>query len=117
MAFVNLVPVTASISMVQGWIQEFTLPTVQSPGGANIDLSAWTSLACKMVPPSPVPYGSDTTFGTVAGASGGVLTMTTGASDLATVPPGTAKFIITGKPTSGDAAQLLASGTLTVNAG
>lgn len=117
MAFTPLVPVTSNISLRQGAAQNNTFPLIQTAAGANIDLSAWTSLVCKMVPPSPVPYGADTSFGTVTGAAAGVLTMKTSAADLSTVSPGTAGYIITGKPTGGDDAQLLASGSLTIQAG
>lgn len=117
MAFTDVVPATGTINMVQAAAQKFLMPTINSSGGSAVDLSAWVSLVCKMVPPTPVPYGADTTFGTVTAGAAGLLYVETGASDLASVPPGSAKFIITGKPTSGDAAQLLASGSLGINAG
>ena len=118
MAFTAITPATCNISMTQGNAQSFLSSAVNAqPSGSPQDLSAWTGLVCKMVPPTPVPYGSDSTFGTVTGNSSGILTVQVSATDLASVPPGTAKLIISGKPTSPDALQLLATGSLTVSAG
>lgn len=117
MAFVPLVPVALNPILTQGHGQQFNAPLIQSPAGANIDLSAWVSLVAKIIPTSPNPTGSDASFGTVAAAAGGVLTLTTSPTDLASVAPGSARLVISGKPTSGDTDQLLASGVITVQAG
>lgn len=117
MAFVALVPVTLNMSVTQGLGQEFIAPIVNSPTGTAIDLSAWVSLTCDAIPIAPGPVQAPVAFGTVAGAAGGALSVQTGASDLSSGTPGTAKLVIKGKPTSGDAYQVLATGILTLNQG
>jgi hypothetical protein len=117
MAFTPVVPVTLNIVITQGAGQLFTAPAINSPSGTAVDLSAWVSLAAKIVPPAPTPTGGDATFGTVTGGTGGSLTLETSATDLATVAPGSAQLRIYGKPTSGDSLQLLATGSVTIQAG
>lgn len=117
MAQVNLTPASINASITQAAGQFFTSTTVTNPAGVAIDLSAYTSLTAKAVATVPNPVTADVTFGTVTASALGIITLQTSITDLATKPAGTAKLIITGKPTAGDDAQLLASGTLTVNPG
>ena len=115
MAFVPLVPVTLNVVANPPYGQAFISAPVQSASGAAIDLSAWVSLTAHLVPASPNPTGAASTFGAVSGASTGILTLTTSATDLASVASGTARLQITGKATSGDTTlQLLAQGVITV---
>jgi hypothetical protein len=115
MAFVALVPVTMNPVINPPYGQAFVSPVVASPTGTPIDLSAWVSLVASIVPPAPNPTGASATFGTVTANSGGVITLTTSATDLASAPSGTARLQIHGKATSGDTTlQLLATGVITV---
>jgi len=116
MSFIPLVPGNLNLTMRQGLEQQVTSAAILNAGGTAIDFSAWFSMSAKMVPPTPVPYGSDTTFGTVTGSSLGVVTLLVSATDLASVPPGSATLIIEGKSLTGDSLQLVASGTLTIQA-
>ena len=115
MAFTPVVPGTFNVSMFQGLAQLFTAPALLNAAGSAINLSAWTSLTAIASAAVAGPNTADVTFGTVVGGAAGLLTLQTSASDLAAVESGTARLIITGKPTSGDAAQILYSGSLTVN--
>lgn len=117
MAFVGLVPQTLNVAIRQGLDQEFQSNPVLNLAGTAVNLSAWTSLTATLCPPSPVPYGTNANFGTVTGGSTGVISLQTAATDLASVPPGSGTLIIKGKPTSGDEYQVLATGTLTIQAG
>lgn len=110
MAFVPLVPQTLNIAPTQGYAQSFLSSPVVNPAGTAVDLSGWVSLAAKLVPSSPNPTGTDVSFGTVTATNAGVITLTMSAADLASVPIGSAKLLITGKPTGGDATQVLATG-------
>lgn len=114
MAFKQLVAAVFNISMTQAVAQAFQSPPVVDFSNTAVDLSAWVSLTAKLIAPAPVPYQTEQTFGTVTGASNGVITVTTSTTDLASVPPGTGKLIITGKPTSGDSVQLIAVGSITL---
>lgn len=114
MAFTALVPTTVNPTITKGAAQSFASPIVNTPGGSPVNLSAWVSLAAKLVPPTPNPTGADVTFGTVTAASTGIVTLTTAAADLSTAEPGTARLLITGKPTSGDDPQILVSGVATI---
>jgi hypothetical protein len=115
MAFVPLVPPTLNVVANPPYGQAFISSPVQSPSGTPIDLSSWVSLTAHLVPASPNPTGAASTFGVVTGASNGVLTVTTSATDLANVASGTARLQITGKAASGDTTlQLLAQGVITV---
>lgn len=117
MAVVPLVPQSLNITVVPGAVQTFTTAPVLGPTGSAINFSTWTSFTCKMVPPTPVPYGTNTTWGTATGSSTGVITVQQATSDLSSTPAGTAKVIIEGVNVSGDPSQLIASGTLTVTPG
>jgi len=115
MAFVPLIPVTMNITSNPPYGQAFVAPVVASPSGTPIDLSAWVSLTAHLVPPAPSPTGASTTFGTVTGASTGILTLETSATDFASTASGTARLQITGKATSGDTTlQLLATGVVSI---
>jgi len=114
MAFTDATPVTLNITCAQGLAQSFKSTAVRDSANAVVDLSAWTNLTAKAVPLSPGPASSDNTFGTVTASALGIITVTTAVADFAVDEIGSAKLIITGKPTSGDEAQLLASGALTV---
>jgi len=114
MAFVGLTPVSANLTAVAGKAQKYQFATINDLSGAAVNLSAWTSLAAKLVAVTPTPNTADVAFGTVAGASGGALTLTISDTDLAALPAGQARLIVEGKPTSGDIVQLLVSGTLSL---
>lgn len=116
MAFANVVPVTLNVAMREGLGQSFQSPAVKDFAGAVVDLSAWVSLAAKAVPPAPGIFNASIALGTVTASAGGILTLTTSASDLTASEPGTCQLIISGKPTSGDALQTLATGILTLSA-
>jgi hypothetical protein len=117
MAFVPLTPVTLNVTMTQGYGQAFNSGIVMGPTGAAINLSAWTDLVATIVDPSVGPASGSATFGTVTAAATGVVTLTVSPTDLATVPSGSAKLILSGKPTSGDTVQVLTTGVLTLNPG
>lgn len=118
MAFQAIAPVSFNISMFQAQGQAFQSPAVNNlSSGSPQDLSAWVSLSCQALPASPGVVQAPVSFGTVTANSSGIITLQVGASDLAGSAPGTGRFVITGKPTSGDAAQILASGVLTLSQG
>jgi|ERR1700754_1637910 len=117
MALVPLVPGTINAVITIGNAQQYQSSIINSLAGTPVDLSAWVSLTAKLSPAVPSPTGSEATFGTVTGATGGVLKLTVAAADLASTSPGSARLIISGKPTSGDDIQLLSTGVATVNAG
>lgn len=119
MAFTPLIPGNINLVVTQGLGQQTnSLKITGMDGTTAIDFSAWdqASLTAKITASNPNPNTADLTFGTVAGLAGGIITITTGASDLASVPPGTALLRVYGKPTSGDSNQLIATGTCTVQA-
>lgn len=115
MAFVNLAPGSWNPTIVPTLAQAWTLPVINSLAGTPVDFSAWTSLTAHLYPPSNNPTGSAVAFGTVTGATGGLITVATNATDLATVPSGTSRVYISGKPTSGDIVQLIAGGAAAIN--
>jgi len=117
MAFVPLVPATANASIVQGLGQQLRFGPVVTAAGVVVDMSAWFAYKATMAAPQPVPYAQDTDFGTVTGDAAGYLYLTTSHTDLATVPAGSAKLLISAKKLTGDDFQLVGSGTLTVNNG
>jgi hypothetical protein len=112
MAYVPLVPVSLNATMQQALAQNFQSPVINSPSGSPINLSAWVDLTATINALNPSPNTADATFGTVTGASTGIITLTTSATDLASVPAGSANLIISGKPTSGDSLQVLCTGVL-----
>lgn len=114
MAFVDLVPQSLNVAITQGFAQSFSSAAVLSPTGSPIDLSAWVSLTAKLVPPSPNPTGTDTTFGTVTATNAGIVKLKLAATDLATIATGSAKLLITGKPTALDDAQVLSTGVASI---
>jgi len=116
-AFTPIVPGTINVQAVQALAQEFQSTAVNNFSGSPVDLSAWTSLTAKIQALNPSPNTSDVTFGTVTANSSGIVTLLVDSTDLATVPVGSANLIISGKPTSGDHAQTLATGILTLVAG
>jgi hypothetical protein len=114
MAAVSLVPGTLNASIQQGLYQVFTSAPIVNAAGAAINLSGWSALTAKLSPPQAVPYGTDVTFGTVTGSSLGVITLTVSATDLASIPSGTAKLLIEGINVALDPSQLIASGSLSL---
>lgn len=116
MAFTPVVPVSLNIQVTQGLAQEFIAPVVNNPSGSPVDLSAWVSMAAAVIPLTPAVNQTALTIGTVTGGTGGALSLQTGASDFSTSAPGSARIVISGKPTSGDAAQVLATGIVTLGA-
>lgn len=117
MAFVPLTPVTLSPTCTAGAKQQFLSPVINDPAGSAIDLSGWDSFAAKCVPLAAGPAAADNSFGTVTGQADGKLKLIVAESDFTDAEAGTAKLIITGKPTSGDPSQLVCSGTITVQQG
>jgi hypothetical protein len=117
MAFTELVPATINVNMRQGAAQHFRSSAVQNFAGTAIDLSAWNTLTAKAVAASPNPNTADVTFGTVTGDASGIITLAVSATDLASVPLGSTNLVILGKTASGDAYQMVASGTLQISAG
>ena len=116
MAFVPLVPVVLNITVNQGLEDNFIFPTVKNAAGTNIDLSAWVSLSMTAIPPAPSPTSSAIVFGTPIGAAAGLLTAKSSPSDFAGQGAGNTRYVLSGKPTSGDALQTLATGIVTLNA-
>lgn len=114
MAFVDLVPANINMTVYQAASGATNSGVVNSLTGTPINLSAFTDLVATLTPLNVGPCASSVTFGTVTGGSTGILTVTTDDTDLATVAPGSANLQITGKPTSGDIVQILASGICTV---
>jgi hypothetical protein len=115
MAFVPLVPQTLNITCQKTSAASFNSAPVLGPTGSAISGSAWVSLLAQLVPASPNPTGAPLSFGTVTFSALGVLTLQQNDTDFATIEPGTAKLVITGKPTSGDIIQTLATGVATIN--
>lgn len=117
MAFTPLIPGNINLVVTQGLAQQTqSLKITGLDGTTAIDFSSWVGLTAKITAASPNPNTADATFGTVTGTSGGIINVETGPSDLATVPTGTALLRVYGKPTSGDSNQLIATGTVTVQA-
>lgn len=111
MAVVPLVPATINIAHRRGAYQQYKSSAVLDFAGAAIDLSAWASMAVKLVAQSPGPNTADVTAGTATGSAAGIITVTIASTDLATIPAGTAQVVITGVHVGGDNPQLLASGS------
>jgi hypothetical protein len=114
MAFVPLVPQSMNATILPGAAASYSSSPVLGPTGTAINLSAWVSLLAQIVPAVPNPTGAAASFGTVTANAAGVITLQTSDSDLAAVASGTARLLITGKPTSGDIVQLLSSGVATI---
>lgn len=114
MAFTPLVPGTLNVTIYPTLAQSYQSPVINNAGGTPINFSAWTSLVATIQDPSPGPNSAAVTFGTVTGAAGGLITLQTSATDLDTVPSGSGRLVITGKPTSGDIVQLILTGTATI---
>ncbi len=117
MAFTPIVPVTFSCTVTQGAAQSINSSAIKDPTGAAVDLSAWTALTAKAVPLSPGPASTEFAHGTVTASAAGVLSYRVDDDEFTEAQVGQAKLVITGKPTAGDIAQVLATGTLTVAAG
>ena len=115
MAFLPVIPATLNVTLTQALAQAFNSSVVNSPAGAAVNLSAFSSISAKAVPITPGPTAAAVAFGTVVGSSTGILTLTTSVTDLASVPTGAAKLIIEGVNVAGDPAQILATGALQVN--
>jgi hypothetical protein len=115
MAFVPLVVGSLNMTVNQGQGVAAVSAPILNAAGTAINLSAWTDLTATAVPASSGPNTADVPFGTVTAASTGIVTVETGASDFADGSPGTARLVISGKPTSGDIVQTLLTGTLTLN--
>jgi hypothetical protein len=114
MAFEALTPGTMNLTMIPGIPVAIQSAVINSLTGTPMNFSSWFSFAAEIAPPSPSPTGANTTFGTVTGSSGGQLTLQTSGTDLENAASGTARLIITGKAATGDTAQLLATGTVTI---
>lgn len=117
MAFVPLVPGNLTATIRQGLAQQIQSGAIKNAAGTVIDLSAWVSLTAIAIPAASNPTSAPVTFGTVTADAGGIVYVNTSASDFASNGTGTSQYVISGKPTSGDSAQLLVSGTLTVAQG
>jgi hypothetical protein len=115
MAFVPLVPQTMNVTCQKTSAASFNSSPVLGPTGSAINGSAWVSLVATLVPASPNPAGTTLAFGTLTFSSLGVLTLQQDDSDFASIEPGSAKIVLTGKPTSGDIVQTLATGVITIN--
>jgi len=112
MAFTPLVPVTLNPTIIQTLPQAWVTPVVNSLTGTPINFSGWFSFEAFLGPTNATPNTADVTFGTVTGASTGILTLETSATDLENATPGTAYLRIVGKTLTGDANQLLATGVV-----
>ncbi|HKU17708.1 MAG TPA: hypothetical protein VJP80_00370 [Candidatus Saccharimonadales bacterium] len=119
MAFTEITPINMSVAAVQGLAQFFqSTAAVVAPGTTTpVNLSSWVSWQATIVPANPGPNTAPVNFGTAAGLSTGLVTLQMATTDLATVPTGTANLIISAKPTSTDSAQVVATGTLSLQAG
>jgi len=117
MAIVQLQPGSINANVVQGAAQSFSSTPVTDASGTAISLAAWVSLVCKLTAITPSPNTADITVGTVTADANGIVTVTFDDDDFNGKQPGTANLIITGKPTAGDVAQLLALGSLQLQAG
>jgi hypothetical protein len=117
MAFTAIVPSTINVSARRGVGQKFKASNaVTDLTGTVVDLSAWTSLAAKLVAATPGPNTADVSVGTVTADAGGFVYLQIADTDLASANLGTANLVISGKPTSGDIAQLLSSGSFQLSA-
>lgn len=114
MAFVPLVPVAMNITPTKGLKQNFQSVNVKDPSGTNIDLSAWNSIVAIAAPSVPGVNTSDVSFGTCSGDSAGVITLDIADTDFGSSSPGQAILVVKGKQSSGDAYQILARGSLTL---
>lgn len=117
MAVVPLVPASINATARRGAYQQFKSTAVIDFAGAPIDLSAWASMAVKLVAQSANPNTADVTAGTATGNASGIITMILASTDLATNPTGTAALVITGVHVGGDNPQLLASGSFQLQDG
>lgn len=114
MAFTAVVPVSLNATVYATAGQEFKTGIVKDLSAAAVDLSTWTGLTAKAVSLVDGPGASANSFGTVTGNADGTMNLRIAASDFASAEAGSARLVIVGKPTGGDAEQLLASGTLNV---
>lgn len=117
MAFKPLTPATLNITVTKGNGQEWQTGVINGLDGNPVDFSSWDTMQAAAVPAVSGPNAADVSFGTVTGTNAGIVSLVAAAADFATSDPGTARLVISGKVTSGDALQLVASGVLTLVAG
>lgn len=122
MAYADLVSTVEQITLRTQVINKIPFPT-KSSTGSNVDISAWDTLTLTWTLFAAPTNGFVNIFdatGKVA-SSAGVSTLTMSVADLATalatLPLGSYNYTFSGKPTSGDDPQMIASGTMTMALG
>lgn len=117
MAFADILPGSFSMTPTKGVKQKFLSPVINSRGGTPVDFTTWNNVTCYLCPTAESPIGTDAIVGTTTGNSDGTFANLMGDTDLASFPVGTYKLVVTGQPTSGDAPELVALGTVTIGSG
>lgn len=117
MAFAQITPGQLNGTVVKNAASAFNSTPVNTLAGTAADLHLWVSLVATLVPLNPSPTTANLSFGTVTANASGIVNLQTNDTDLAAVSNGSATLLITGKPTSGDIVQTLATGIITVVAG
>lgn len=96
----------------------FKIGPVLDAGGTAIDLSAWNTIGIDFFNPNPVVMNNVPVFSAAVatGNSDGTINLKVMQSATlgAGVKPGTFNMTVTGKVTSGDATQMIGTGTATV---
>jgi len=113
MAFQPVTPVAFSANWFNGVKQQFTSPVVKDLTGTAVDLSTWNNISCNLEPTTAGPIEGSSAVGIATGNADGTISLILDNS-FTPAAPGQCRMLIFGNKASGDANQLLASGTLTV---
>jgi len=122
MALTPLVPAAVNAQVSAAGIQVFKSSVVKDFSGAALDLSAFVSLQAQVYSQNAAIGNNPTSLAvlttTPTADSAGVITVETAPADMSTLPASgdTLNLVIVGKPTSGDALQILATGSIKYNA-
>lgn len=117
MAYVDLIPASFSPTFRTGVAMKLLTPIIKDRSGTPVDFSGWDSTLFTIVAPGNGPTTSKELTVTTVQNADGTLAFLPDSSTFALGELGTAQLCISGKPTSGDAYQLIAAGTLTIAAG
>ena len=117
MSYVNLVPSAPVLTVIQGIQIQVPFATVDS-SNANVNITTWNSFSFKVMTQNGNGSASDflSITPTLGGGSGSAL-LPLSSSNTASLAPGTFRYVLAGKPTSGDDPQLVATGTIIVSSG
>lgn len=116
MSFVEVQPITFNPTMRKGSDQTIrSTAVVKDADGAPIDLTTWDSITAKLRPLTASPASTDVSLGTASMDANGKLALHCTASDLSGLMAGTCAIAFAAKKTSGDGAELVGSGTFTLN--